>query len=434
MEANCTNGGKFISSRWMYFLLGAAKLKYLLLFLVIFLGCINGRIINAWGSEEDFEEYINKDDYKHYKNGLFLGMFTSQNEADDFLYQNTINPITKEKYDFVIAFGMSGNAPWVKIWELRVVGDNLSWSPLTNYEKIKGLKFDYLVAHSSGNDIASNAIKMGYTKVKHFISFAPPAGFNKEVKNLPVNSVEIYRTKGDPVAEVLGKQTVFGVLQKLGDLDLGILKSPSGKPYVGGKVTMSLPDKIVSPRISETIFDGDIDGGMYIMKNPHDYNTVANNVVIKSMYNIKNADTNSIHKSKLESLNKEFEFYHLKFPLAAKRFNETITLFSQEAGQTQNNIGTSKLPDHNINSFPDTKIKQQDEIYKRAARGPFPPDKPGGAGIPSANYRISSSAIPENMKRSGVIMKADVVKGKQADTSEMFGIKSSSHSETEIQR
>jgi len=61
MEANCTNGGKFISSRWMYFLLGAAKLKYLLLFLVIFLGCINGRIINAWGSEEDFEEYINKE-------------------------------------------------------------------------------------------------------------------------------------------------------------------------------------------------------------------------------------------------------------------------------------------------------------------------------------------------------------------------------------
>src|SRR3989337_288820 len=107
MNINCTKCVKFICYRDIRFLMGITILKYLLLFLIVFTGCLNGRIIHALGSEDDFKKYINEDNFKYYRNGLFLGMFNSQREADEFLKQNTINPITLEKYDFAIAFGMS---------------------------------------------------------------------------------------------------------------------------------------------------------------------------------------------------------------------------------------------------------------------------------------------------------------------------------------
>ena len=52
--------------------------------------------------------------------------------------------------------------------------------------------------------------------------------------------------------------------------------------------------------------------------------------------------------------------------------------------------------------------------------GPFPPDKFGGAGVPTTSFRLPSTVLPGE-KRGGVAMKTDVVKGEPADTSELFG-------------
>lgn len=58
------------------------------------------------------------------------------------------------------------------------------------------------------------------------------------------------------------------------------------------------------------------------------------------------------------------------------------------------------------------------QVWKTAFPGQFPPDKFGGAAVP--DYRLPSTSLPGD-KRGGVAMKADVVTGESADTSEMFG-------------
>lgn len=103
-------------------------LSIFFIFLLLFIS-----MPTAINAQSDFLEYINKDKFKHYKNGLFLGMFESQENAEEFLTKNIFNPATLEKYDVAFAFGTSGKNPWVMLWETtRVMSDNLSWSPLTN--------------------------------------------------------------------------------------------------------------------------------------------------------------------------------------------------------------------------------------------------------------------------------------------------------------
>jgi len=70
-------------------------------------------------------------------------------------------------------------------------------------------------------------------------------------------------------------------------------------------------------------------------------------------------------------------------------------------------------------------LSQLDPAWKRPYidltkryMGPFPPDKFGGAGVPS--YRLPSTDLLGD-KRGGVKLKADVVKGQPADTSGIFG-------------
>ena len=52
MNTNCVKGKNIYQFSRMYFLLGAAKLKYLLLFSIIFIGCLNGRITFIRGVPE----------------------------------------------------------------------------------------------------------------------------------------------------------------------------------------------------------------------------------------------------------------------------------------------------------------------------------------------------------------------------------------------
>jgi hypothetical protein len=83
-----------------------------------------------------------------------------------------------------------------------------------------------------------------------------------------------------------------------------------------------------------------------------------------------------------------------------------------------------RLPDQSIRNISLIVTPRQDEVWKKIWKNPsfpiFPPDKFGGAGVPSGSYRLPSNVMPDE-KRGGVAMKADVVKGEKADTSEMFG-------------
>ncbi len=292
------------------------------IFFILFFAVLVSLKPTLTNAQSEFIKYVNEDKFKHYENGVFLGMFKSQKEAEEFLSEKKLNPVTLEPYDVAFAFGMSGNKPWVKVWEYtRVIGDNLSWSPLTNYSKIEGLKFNNLVVHSNTTDIANNAIKAHYIKVDNLIALAPPAGFKDEIRNLfGVKSVEIYRTKGDPVAEVLGKKTLFGIMQKFGDLNIGMINK-TDRPIIGIEVTRPWPDEVQTPKIDEIIFEGPY----YFTKNPHDYETNASNVALKKMYSldriIRTADQKMISIAKINELQGKLEDYRLKFPVTIEKFD-----------------------------------------------------------------------------------------------------------------
>ena len=111
-------------------------------------------------------------------------------------------------------------------------------------------------------------------------------------------------------------------------------------------------------------------------------------------------------------------------------------VYAKHALGGQQAINNSKLPDYNLQHVPVITTPKQDEIWKKISKSTFPgpPNDLGGGSIPTTNYRIPSSVLPGD-KRGGVLMKADVVKGKQADTSEMFGTaEASAQSETQFQQ
>jgi len=111
-------------------------------------------------------------------------------------------------------------------------------------------------------------------------------------------------------------------------------------------------------------------------------------------------------------------------------------VFAKHAFGGQQTINNSKLPDYNLQNVPVITTPKQDEIWKKIPKSTFPgpPNDFGGGSIPATNYRISSSAV-SGVKPGGVLMKTDVVKDKQADTSEMFGTaEASAQLETQIQQ
>ena len=290
-------------------------------------------------ARENLKHYL-----KQYDSGLFLGMFNSQQDADTRKLKGEINPLTLKEFDVVFAFGMSGDEPWVKAWEaVRVAGDNLHFAPLmTDYEKIRRMNLDTVVAHSNGNDVASTAIKVGFVRARKFVAVAPPAGFRDEAKHLPVESVEIYRTKRDPVAEVLGKKTVLGLLQKVGDLNVGLLRPPGfDGVIVGGELRITLPEPGLgrsrgrTPRVSECVFDSPA----YLTGQPHSYHDNAVNIVLKRMYDIdramRTADPRLLTDSKREELERGLETYRSAFPRAADQFDKTMRKSRASKGRGQ---------------------------------------------------------------------------------------------------
>lgn len=120
------------------------------------------------------------------------------------------------------------------------------------------------------------------------------------------------------------------------------------------------------------------------------YNNVVKKMGKENVYWLKNTPANE------KLLQKE-----------ARNFGADVIL-----GVRTNN---SKLPDHNINSFPDTKIKQPDEIYKRAARGPLPPDKSGGAGAPYGGVSINPET--KNIGKGGSETKRKVLDSRPSEDS-----------------
>ena len=192
----------------------------------------------------DFVNYINGK--KKYQSVLMLGMFNGPEDADKYKARDVIHPITGRPFDKVIALGRSGDE--YKLWEVvRVVGDNLSWSPLTDYTKLDGIEVEELVAHSNANDFAANAIKAGILTVdKEFLALAPPAGFEAEARFLPVPKIRVFQREGDKVTHELGKTLlgpVMRLLQRHSDVDLGVLSRNSwdGQDlFVGMKMSRPL--------------------------------------------------------------------------------------------------------------------------------------------------------------------------------------------------
>ena len=110
-------------------------------------------------------------------------------------------------------------------------------------------------------------------------------------------------------------------------------------------------------------------------------------------------------------------------------------VYAKHAFGAQLAINNSKLPDYNLQNVPVISTPRQDEIWKKIPKSTFPgpPNDFGGGSIPTTKYRIPSSSL-SGVKPGGVLMKTDVVKGKQADTSEMFGTDAGAQSETQVQQ
>ena len=190
-------------------------------------------------------DYINGEpSRRRYESVLFLGLFNTPDQAEARRLRGVVNPLTGKPFDGVFAFGTDGKVREVT----RAIGDNLSWSPLSGYEQLRGIEADYVVAHSNGNDYGANAIKAGYVKVnKLFAAFAPPAGFEREAEHLDVPEVRIWKREGDAVAYTHGKTLLGPVitgLQRLGDVDIGLLlrqTETGAAPYAGIKISRGWP-------------------------------------------------------------------------------------------------------------------------------------------------------------------------------------------------
>jgi hypothetical protein len=213
---------------------------------------------SAWGAEADltpYREYLNPG-WKKMQNVLMLGWGCTEDDAKAFERNGAVNPFNGEKYDDVIPFGWASRL----LEDFRAVFDNGGgWSLLTNYEKLRGLEIENLVCHSNGCDVAANAIKAGYIRVKNLYALAPPKGFGSEARWLPVSEVTIRWNKGDPIAEVLGKGLVVEPLQKAGDVDIWALPRPAGtgEPgmFIGFRVTGPLPGEHRAPDINRLVYE-----------------------------------------------------------------------------------------------------------------------------------------------------------------------------------
>ncbi len=246
------------------------------------------------------EQYDNS---KKYENMLWLGMNNSQEMAEEFIKQHPINPINNQPWDGAMAFGFDSEGnPFLKVLEVaRNIEDNLNFSLFTNYEKVRNLNINTLVAHSNANDVAYNSIVSGLIKVNNWVMVSPPTGYEGKVNSLShsqVKNINIFYSKGDPFPTVIGKTLIpfMNEFTKLfGDMTIGWNKTPSGELYYGPKFTVYFGDETYPPpHTDKYVFDNPI---LYYVPEKslfglsweaHSLEMQLQNIALKEMYNLFN--------------------------------------------------------------------------------------------------------------------------------------------------
>jgi|GEM_PF-6695358 len=319
------------------------KLAMMAISLVLFFGWINVAIGNndvnkKWG------EYLGNP--KEYKNVLIAGMFTSQADVEKFIKDNPYNPMNGETWDMVYASGLSPNGtpmPIILVPETaRVVTDNLSYSLLTDYERLKNIKVEYLVSHSNGVDIAFNVIKYGYVHAEHWVMISPPSGYQSKVKTIlesEVKDIKIFHTEGDKVVSTLGKNLLPGLspLGKWFDVRLGLDRN-ANEFFWGARVDIPLGEgKRLNPSsIQEFQFKkkegGDLyfkrsdDNDIYFTNYPHALKWEFNNIVLFNLNSLDKAyNRNPVESSKARIEQEMLDFCN-KFPEAKNKFFENWSM------------------------------------------------------------------------------------------------------------
>lgn len=442
MNTNCVKGKKFTSSRLLC--IGAAKLKYLLLFLVIFIGCLNGRIIYTWGSgTNDFKKYINNANY-NYENVLVLGVGADWEAAVDLM--------NKYDFDLVIPVSRDGN----KVEDSVMAAIEKLGIRTGTLGDIKGKNINNLFAHSWGSSRAINTIATNDTiRVKNLHAIGSPhsilwSSLGESIDRGKINKVYFHVNEGDNISGIfknfpsaLGgkftsrieihdyttKSNSVGTIIKepligfkkyehyncpgkghgledeyFKNMSFALNRDPQHSPFNGSIPPFyKVPSYWVSGGAGQSLTAANTVTGMVHNKN-------------KSLIVGSGSEAELMYNNVVKKMGKENVYWLKNTPANEKLLQKEARTFGADVilGVRTNN---SNLPDHNINSFPEPKIKQPDEIYKRAARGPFPPP-PGGPGGGAANVGgVCNNPEPVSNGKGGSETKKKVLESRPSGDS-----------------
>jgi len=239
-------------------------------------------------------ENVLRSQYKnYYKSLVILGYAWSQDEVAEFLpvVLNLTNPWAQTKFENVFAFGVRGDNPVSRTFELlRVISDNVNYFGLvdTKDSKLEDAYIETLVAHSNGCDVAVNLIRQRKIHVGKLVLLAPPFGTAEEAKYLPVEELIIRHVEGDLVSELIGKGMLFRWFLKHGwDVNIGPLglSGRSSEPGyypdgLGFELRKPLGPGGSQPKIDEKTYCRS-EGDKYIFSRPHVVMTILMNWAIE---------------------------------------------------------------------------------------------------------------------------------------------------------
>ncbi len=162
---------------------------------------------------------------KHYGSILFLGLWSTPQEAREKVASGAKNPFTNKPYDDIFAFGSSNPSDFFRVSLDHFLGQFNLLSPATKanlVEKLRGATADEVVCHSNGCRIAEVLISKGVLNVgKLRILGGDDALFDLSyLKNLKderhLQEVSVYSTRGDIVPLVSMGWEIMDYMKQIG--------------------------------------------------------------------------------------------------------------------------------------------------------------------------------------------------------------------------